>query len=131
MNRLLPATVGVAALLFASVTSSTFVTAQTDESVIGADAWDDIEGVLTDICEVCGCAWARSPQASGIDASAEAVIESYQANGVLPEATAAQRADARSAIPVVHRWLQTHPGVLTPDREARLVETIERMSLEL
>lgn len=131
MNRLLPATVCAATLLLASLTTTTFVTAQTDANDVGADAWDDIEGVLNDICEVCGCAWARSPQASGIAASAEAVIESYQANGVLPESTPAQRADAMSAIPVVRQWVQSHPGAMTPELEARLLETIERVSLEL
>ncbi|HEX2838699.1 MAG TPA: hypothetical protein VHN77_11280 [Phycisphaerales bacterium] len=131
MNQLLSATVGAAALVLTSITTSTLVTAQTDDNVIGADAWDDIEGVLNDICEVCGCAWARSPQASGIAASAEAVIESYQANGVLPEATPAQRADARTAVAIVQQWIRSHPGALAPDLEARLLETIERVDLEL
>jgi len=131
MNRLLPATVGAATLLFASASPNTLVAAQTEEDVGGTDVWDDIEGVLHDICEVCGCAWARSPQALGIAADAEAVVQSYQANGVLADATAAQRADARTAIPVIRRWIHEHPGALTPDLEARLLETIERVNLEL
>lgn len=131
MNRLLPATVGAATLLLTSITAITPVTARTSDSVVGADVWDDIEGVLNDICEVCGCAWARGPQASGIAASAEALIESYQANGVLPDATPAQRADARTAVAIVQQWVRSHPGALAPDLEVRLLETIERVDLEL
>ncbi len=59
------------------------------------------------------------------------VIDTYEAHGIYPNLTLAQRIAGRIAVELNQKWVLTNPGLIDADLEARFVQALDDMADDL
>ncbi|MFO0832332.1 MAG: hypothetical protein U0637_10905 [Phycisphaerales bacterium] len=95
------------------------------------DDFDGLRGSLSLMCEVVGCYYQRAPETPSVAEEVRGFIAAFDANGVSPLVTDAEREQSRLGVYVCRLWLSNHPNTLDPGLEADLISTLDAVEASL